>query len=175
MKFIIISLIIIYHYLSLFQSFSYSRFFHYFQWCFFENENKNNTSLISLHITVLSRCPWVDKTHLTTIAWTQLVPALWSPCAPGKAVHRWRGILVPMLPTWTERGCRLRPKHQTFVNSDVSDMPWGCFNFAWQQFPSVAAVSQKLLPYNIIAFQNILKLKLYNIIKYFTMFYNIKL
>ncbi len=30
--------------------------------------------------------------------------------------------------------------------SDVSDMPWGCLQFC------LAAVSQKLLPYNIIAF-----------------------
>ncbi len=55
--------------------------------------------------------------------------------------------------------------HFPELRSDVSDMPWGCPQFC------VAAVSQKLLPYNIIAFKYILKLKLYNIIKYFIMFY----
>jgi hypothetical protein len=53
-------------------------------------------------------------------------------------------------------------KHDSSINkkingssaSDVSDMPWGCPQFC------VAAVSQKLLPYNIIAFYNMLKLKL---------------
>jgi hypothetical protein len=46
--------------------------------------------------------------------------------------------------------------YSAFVISDVSDMPWGCPQFC------VAAVSQKLLQYNIIAFSNNLKLKLYN-------------
>ncbi len=39
------------------------------------------------------------------------------------------------------------PPHPALApSSDVSDMPWGCPHFC------VAAVSQKLLPYNIIAF-----------------------
>jgi hypothetical protein len=59
------------------------------------------------------------------------------------------------------------PEVQILI-SDVSNMPWVCLQFC------EAAVSQKLLPYNIIEFKNILKLKLYNIIKYFKIFYNIK-
>jgi hypothetical protein len=46
---------------------------------------------------------------------------------------------------------------------DVSNMPWGCPQFC------VAADSQKLLPYNIIALKHF-KMKA---IKYFIIFYNI--
>ncbi len=42
---------------------------------------------------------------------------------------------------------RLRFQIDALSSSDVSDMPWVCPQF------SVAAVSQKLLPYNIIAFK----------------------
>jgi hypothetical protein len=54
--------------------------------------------------------------------------------------------------------------HILYRGSDVSDMPWGCLQFC------VAAVSQKLLPNNIIAFETF-KIKPYIIINYFIILY----
>jgi hypothetical protein len=54
---------------------------------------------------------------------------------------------------------------QAHLSRDVSDMPWGRPQIC------VAAVSQKLLPYNSIAFLKI-KLKLYDI-DIFIIFYKI--
>ncbi len=45
-----------------------------------------------------------------------------------------------------EKGAQLKLKIKAMHDNDVSDMPWGCPQFC------VAAVSGKLLPYNIIAF-----------------------